>query len=372
MASVFRRRRGDRRAPCWTYSYTDETGRRRQRKGWPDKRRTLEHALALEAECRAVRRGEKAAPASWSGASGRPMADVVREYLAWGAAQGGRRGGPWAAAHLASRERLLETWTRELSLTTPADVTLAAVEARVRALLDAGRTRRTAADHMAAVRAFTRWARARGYLADDPLAAMRSLDTTPELPHRPLTSDEVPRLLKTAPPARRLLYRTSLATGYRAGELGRARVQDLDLAAPSLNLPAAATKSRKPARQPIPRGLADDLGELARGRGPDELLFNMPGPDRVSDNFARDREAAGIARVTSDGKATFHSLRVTYVDAIVHSGADLHTAMTLARHGSARMTLEVYPRTDRDRMREAAEAAGKALAGEPDDPPARE
>ena len=92
MASVHRiRDRKGKQLRAWRFKYRDHSGRWRYGTGWPDKRKTLDHALALEAECRAIRKGEKAVPPSWLRERNRPIADVVAEYLEWGRAQGDLR-----------------------------------------------------------------------------------------------------------------------------------------------------------------------------------------------------------------------------------------------------------------------------------------
>jgi len=81
----------------------------------------------------------------------------------------------------------------------------------------------------------------------------------------------------------------------------------------------------------------------------------------VSENFRRDCAKAGIKRITREGKATFHSFRVNFINAVVESGSDLKTIMTLARHGSAQMSLETYAKPNPKRLRAAVEAVSKRI-----------
>ena len=107
--------------------------------------------------------------------------------------------------------------------------------------------------------------------------------------------------------------------------------------------------------------LAEDLREAAEGKGPEEPLLHVPSPWSVSSNFRRDCAKARIIRGKKEGKATFHSLRVNYINSVVESGSDLKTIMTLARHGSAQMSMEVYAKAKTEHLRDAAEAASERL-----------
>ncbi len=62
MASVYRKKADKRnRRAVWYFSFVDETGRRRQRKGFTDKAATEKLALKLEEEAKMVREGIRAA-----------------------------------------------------------------------------------------------------------------------------------------------------------------------------------------------------------------------------------------------------------------------------------------------------------------------
>ncbi len=87
----------------------------------------------------------------------------------------------------------------------------------------------------------------------------------------------------------------------------------------------------------------------------------MPQAETVSENFKRDLAKARIRRETDEGKATFRSLRVNYINAVVESGSDLKTIMTLARHGSAQMSMETYAKPKPERLRAAVEAVAEGV-----------
>ena len=59
----------------------------------------------------------------------------------------------------------------------------------------------------------------------------------------------------------------------------------------------------------------------------------------------RQRRQSDFLRVVVDGKTTdFHSLRVSYITALVKSGASVKECQTLARHSNPALTLNTYTR----------------------------
>lgn len=355
MASVFRKKmKNGKRERIWRFKYKDHTGRWRYGTGWPDKQKTHHHALELEAEHRAIRNGEKPQPSS---AGDAPIQEVIAQYMAWGRTQGGRGGRPWATQNAGLKQTYLDFWVDTLSLTVPADVRLTDVEAVIQELLKSGDLApKSVALRVEALRSFCIWAARREYLDGNPLVGLAKIDTTPRIPHRALTEEEIQRLLEVAPPDRRLWYEVALMTGFRVSELRALRVGDLDVFGPSLALSAEKTKNRKAARQPITREMADTLAEVCKGKPHTASIFAIPTTN--SRKFiGEDFEAADIPRTTEDGRATWHSLRKSFVDAIVRSGADVKTVMELARHSTASLTMETYASAQEERLREAVNAA---------------
>ncbi len=137
-------------------------------------------------------------------------------------------------------------------------------------------------------------------------------------------------------------------------------MRNLDVFKPALRLSGDFTKNRRDAEQPITCRLSRELCALAEEKEAGAPLLGMPKAETVSENFKRDCAKARIRRLTDDGKATFHSLRVNYVNAAVESGSDLKTIMTLARHGSAQMSMETYAKPKPERLRAAVEAISEA------------
>ena len=363
MASAFRRKGKDgRREKVYRFKYPDHTGKWQYGVGWPDKKKTREHALALEAECRAIRKGEKELPASWLRKRNVPIREVIDAYLEWGRSCGGRYGRPWDDQNARLKQLALKWWVETLSLEVLGDIDLQPVEKALRDLMAEGKAPKTAALRAEALKSMLSWAIRRGYLKEHPLRGLRKLDTRPKVPHRPLTDAEVASLLKHAKESRRIWYETALGTGFRLNELRCLRAQDLDMFGPTLFLAADFSKDRKDHRQPITRELAGKLKVLAEKRvKPDDRLLGIPkGPDPaayIADDFGRAR----IKIITSEGKASWHSLRKSFVNAVVRSGQDLKTIQSLARHSTAQLSMETYASADPARLRAATEAAAQHL-----------
>jgi integrase len=139
-------------------------------------------------------------------------------------------------------------------------------------------------------------------------------------------------------------------------------VRDFDAFGPSLFLAADNSKDRKPHRQPIPKDLAEKLRSLTEGREADEPLLGIPkGGACASDWISGDYDKAKVALETPEGRATWHSLRKCFVNALVRSGQDLKTVMTLARHSTAQLSMEVYASADPTLLRQGAQAASEYI-----------
>lgn len=81
--------------PIWRAQYKDHTGRKvKATLSAKTRKEALKQANQLEARERDICNGLRPAPTLHDRNAGRPFLEVVEEYLAWGAAQGGRRGRP--------------------------------------------------------------------------------------------------------------------------------------------------------------------------------------------------------------------------------------------------------------------------------------
>jgi integrase len=142
-----------------------------------------------------------------------------------------------------------------------------------------------------------------------------------------------------------------------------------------LHLEAAWTKNRKDGFLPLPRELAEQLRDFSETAlehyhrvytkipqyVPERpLLFVMRETARELD---KDLKAAGIPKVTKEGKIDFHALRVTYINMVIASDVTVKEAQTLARHTTPHMTMNVYGRTREDRLAEIVEKIAQYAPG---------
>ena len=73
-----------------------------------------------------------------------------------------------------------------------------------------------------------------------------------------------------------------------------------------------------------------------------ERLFPGTWAKRAFQMLRNDLDAAGIAYVTDDGVADFHSLRHTFISNLVAGGVHPKLAQQLARHSTITLTMDRY------------------------------
>lgn len=361
MASVWQQKKPDGGFyEKYRYTFKDYTGRRRTGTGTRRKAETEDIAQEVERRHERIRKGLEPPPNSAQRYETARFSGVVEQYLAWGKAQGGRGGRPWAEAHTRMRRAHLTWWADALELEIMRDLRgcLPRAEAALRRLRDRGRAGATVNNYGEALQAFCNWCVKRGYLDANPVEDMERFDNTPQETRRALTRDEVSRLLGViTPPGRRLTYETALCSGLRANELRSLKVRHLDTERGGLCLERAWTKSRKPGFQPLPGPLVERLAEAADGRPPDAPLLDVP--SHPARDLKKDLRRAGVPIETHQGKLDFHALRVTYVTHLFDSGATVKEAQELARHSTPRLTVNVYAKTRPDRLHEVVGRMGQ-------------
>ncbi|MFF4566199.1 tyrosine-type recombinase/integrase [Streptomyces sp. NPDC001435] len=117
---------------------------------------------------------------------------------------------------------------------------------------------------------------------------------------------------------------------------------------------------------PLPRSFANELGDLAKGRKADDLLFRAPegGPLRYANFRSRVFDPA-VKEAGLEGLGiTPHKLRHTAASLAIAAGADVKVVQLMLGHKDASMTLNIYGHLFPDRLDEVADAldAGRAVA----------
>ena len=211
--------------------------------------------------------------------------------------------------------------------------------------------------YLQAMKQFGRWMVKDRRAADSPLAHLEGLNVKTDRRHdrRALTVDELRRLLKAAEEGdeirrmggaeRAMLYRLSVETGLRAGELRSLTPASfkLDGDAPTVTVAAAYSKRRREDVLPLRTSMVAELhGFLAR-RLAGTPVFRMPAPEHLSKMFRSDVTAAGIDYRDDAGRVVdFHALRHTFITNLAIGGVHPKTAQSLARHSTITLTMDRY------------------------------
>lgn len=121
---------------------------------------------------------------------------------------------------------------------------------------------------------------------------------------------------------------------------------------------SGAGKEPREAVRALPRSFADELGTLARGKGPGDLLFAAPegGPLRYNNFRSRVFDPAVKEAGLGGLGITPHKLRHTAASLAIAAGADVLVVKTMLGHKDAAMTLNVYGHLFSDRLDEVADA----------------
>ena len=174
---------------------------------------------------------------------------------------------------------------------------------------------------------------------------------------RALTPDECKRLVKAVRTCRAMygltgtdqeaLFLTALNTGYRASELSRLVVANLNLEGehPHISLAAPNTKNRAEARIPLhDLQIVNFLKTWSGGKARDAKLW--PGEwasSRGGSKLMRQAlKAAGIDYEVDGRKADFHALRYTFITNLIKAGWHPAYVQRLARHSDINLTFRVY------------------------------
>jgi integrase len=350
--------------PRFRFRYIGPDGKPKVGTGFTDKNETRRLALQLVLEADEIRRGIRKPPQPSDTEGLKPIRKHIEAYLAWGKIQGGKRGRPWASRYGQLKDAALTWWVETLGLSNLADVSLPSVEAALQRKASNDRvTGRTLANTAMALAAFLRWCVERKYLPSYPLEGLRGFDisVSPKNFRRAFTLEEIGKLLASAPPRNRVVYRLALITGFRAGEIASLCVGHLDLEKKTLQLPAEAAKNRLEAFCALPQDLIHDLAPFLQGRPPHVKLFRHFNPNHAGRRLNLDLRRAGIEKRTFGGKVDFHALRTAHINLGIELGFDIKTAQTLARHQTPYLTLNTYGRANAERLRNAVELIGQTI-----------
>ena len=387
---------------CWYIRYRDADGiMRRESTGCRD-RQAAEKVLADRlAEVEKVKAGVMSKEEMTAAEQvDTPLRQHVKDYLAELAVRT-VRGRRVSARHVRHVRDQLNRMIRDWRFRLLRDVTRKAVQRWM--VKAAGLPRdpddkdskplsaRTINMHRSALVALCNWLVAEGRLVGNPLAALpKAEEAEPARKRRPLSEDEIGRLLRAARERplrdaltirrgrnkgkllakvrpevqdglkhlgeeRSLAYKVMILTGLRAGEVASLTVGalHLDAANPHLTIEGRHAKSGRSAKLPLRPDLVDNLrNHLARLT--EDCGGDLP-PDtplvRFGRNFLRafdlDLAAADIPKRDAQGRTVdVHSLRHTFATLLARNGVSPGVAQKLMRHSDIRLTMGLYTHLD--------------------------
>jgi integrase len=266
-----------------------------------------------------------------------------------------------------------------------AGVLVAGVLAYREERLAEGASPRTVNMDVGALATMLRWGVRHRLIGSNPLADLAPLPHDRPKEGRPLTDDEVRRLLDTSPPRLGDIWYAFLVTGMRKEELAALEFRDIDGVSREIIVRGAVAKNHRERRIPIDAGLWEILerqeaGRAARqpGRGRTPAIT-----ERVQALFSRDHlfvssqntplthrsglyhafmrccGRAGIPTQTADAEGRLvehvdlHSLRRTFATGLIAGGADPKSVQELLGHRTLDMTMRIYAKVHTQTKRQA-------------------
>jgi integrase/recombinase XerD len=256
--------------------------------------------------------------------------------------------------------RALTAFCEERGIDLPRGLDMATLVEHLRDLRAEGLSSRSIARHLSTIRMFCRFLRANGYIPDDPselLESPRAWRTVPRVMH----TQHVKRLLDASGERLPLALRDQAimelmyATGCRASEVGRIRLNDVHLDLGVVRIHGKGNRQRiVPLGQPAQRAVKEYLQELRprllREDRPTDALFitRRSSPlDRtqVWNIVKKHASRAGLPGVHP------HMLRHSFATHLLAGGADLRVVQELLGHARV-TTTQVYTHVDNDRLRQ--------------------
>jgi integrase/recombinase XerD len=240
-------------------------------------------------------------------------------------------------------------------------------------LRDRGTAPASVARALVVVRSLHRFALTEGHLATDPAADVEVPQVPAGLP-KPLSEDEVERLLAAAAPdggplARRDLALVELlyATGARVSEVCGLDLDDLDAETGLVRLYGKGAKERivpvgRPARAAVAHWLSPGGRELLvpdrGGRRGDAaaLLLDQRGRRLSRQGAYAAVQRAGRRAAIAPERLSPHVLRHSCATHLVDHGADLRVVQELLGHASV-ATTQVYTKVSPERLRAVYDAS---------------
>ncbi|MBM3692253.1 MAG: recombinase XerC [Actinobacteria bacterium] len=270
-------------------------------------------------------------------------------------------------------------WAERGGCPEPADADHRALRRYLAYLDTRGFATRTVARKAAAVRAYLRYLRRHGVIAEDPGRSLRTPKGEARLPRVP-RRDEAAAFLDAAAarpdvlaadaagapdPVGLAVARRDVAVlellygaGLRVSECCGLRIRDCDLDRGFVTVLGKGAKIRRvplggPARDAVAAYLTGHRPVLARDDSPDVVFLNRRGGALGT----RDARRIVAAIPLADGRRLHpHALRHAYATHLLEGGADLRVVQELLGHADL-ATTQIYTHLTRDRLQAVYEAS---------------
>lgn len=215
------------------------------------------------------------------------------------------------------------------------------------------------------VRQFMRWMIEKNLLAALPRFPKVSTQITKK--RRALNFEEVEQLASASPWPRSILYRLAFATLARRSALIALTVDDLVISlkgGATILLRPEEAKTKQGQQVPVPQRLLNDLKRLAK-ESETGRLFEKVMRNNFSLTFDADLLAAKIPKNTTDGIASFHSLRHGGTTHLIRSGVPMVLVQRMGGWQSINILAKHYshltPISDREQIDRAMSPQTKKL-----------
>ncbi len=327
----------------WYVRLRDETGRERSIKAGPDKSVANQMKRDLESKIQRIKAGvldprESDAMDAERVPINQHAADFIKNLEDRGC----------VPEHFKLASRRLGWLLEQTKISRLSQLRVSLVESALKILRDEGRGDQTVAHYATVWKSFSKWAWKDRRTRTDLLADLDPPKVVTTSKRSALTADQASRLIEATRrgPRRRgmngedraWLYTLAAITGLRRGELQALTPESFDLEGnpPVVRLPGFDTKNSCEAIQPLPSHVVQDLRSWLAEKPAGHSLW--PRVSNTASMIRADLKVAGIAPEPYD----FHSLRHTYVSAIVQCGGSVKDSMELARHHDADLTFNRY------------------------------
>lgn len=225
----------------------------------------------------------------------------------------------------------------------------------------------TTARKIATLRSFYKFLVKRGYLSNNPVAAVRSPKLDKKLP-KFLEYEDIIRLLET-PPANhwlglrdRAMMESLYSTGIRVSELVGLNIDDVDFLGEVLHIRGKGKKERiTPIGTSALRAIQAytelrNKRAASNGKFDPKVLFVNKHGKRLSTRSVRRKMDKYLEMAGLDPSISPHTLRHSFATHMLNNGADLRSVQELLGHQSL-STTQIYTHLTTARLKEQYETA---------------